>query len=46
MNWIFWLNIIGLVILIIGLITGHYIFLFLAIPMGLNFIRKNKNNHE
>ena len=45
MKWVNILNIIGLIIAIIGLLTGYYIFLFLILPIGFNFFNKDKS-HE
>lgn len=44
MKWIFVLNVVGIIIAIIGLITGQYLFLFLLLPLGLNFLIKNNND--
>ena len=33
---------IGLLITIYGLVTGHFFFLFLVIPLGFLFIRNKK----
>lgn len=38
-----WLMVVLALITIIGLVTGKYLFLFLAIPLGFNFFRKKKD---
>jgi hypothetical protein len=37
---------IALLITLAGLITGKFFFLFLILPFGFGFFRKNKNNEE
>lgn len=46
MKWVNVLNVIGLLITLIGLITGYYIFLFLILPLGLIFFNKKTNKDE
>jgi len=44
-KWILIINLIAIGITIIGLLFGYYFFLFLIIPLGFNFFKKNKE-HE
>lgn len=45
MKWIYIVNLIGLIMTVVGLITGYYFFLFLLLPLGFNFLIK-KNNYD
>ena len=38
-----WLMVVLALITIIGLVTGKYLFLFLAIPFGFNLFGKKKD---
>ncbi|MDY7395880.1 hypothetical protein UMM65_11540 [Aureibaculum sp. 2210JD6-5] len=40
------LMIVGLIITIIGLITGQYFFLLLILPFGFSFFRKDSKNED
>lgn len=44
-KWILIINIVAITLTVIGLIFGYYFFLFLIIPLGFNFLNKNKE-HE
>ncbi|NNK87812.1 MAG: hypothetical protein HKO90_05980 [Flavobacteriaceae bacterium] len=43
-NYLQLLLLVGIAITLYGLITGRYLFLFLIIPLGFGFFRKEKRS--
>lgn len=41
-----WLYIVAALITLIGLITGKFFFLFLVIPFGFSFFKRDKKDSE
>ncbi len=41
-----WLYIVAALITLVGLITGKFFFLFLVIPFGFGFFKRDKKDSE